>query len=128
MTQRPPPTLFELSMAFMDYVERKGQPSFPPLNSRLWHDLFYAVKLSFGHKFPTLKEMGPFTANGGYAKNKDLTKCLEEIARVSTSRFDTGRIFIHIGPKESDLRSNCSGLIEEMYATAARIAGFFENK
>ncbi len=126
MAPRSPTTLPDLIRAFMEYAEDEGQPTFPALDSRLWHELFYALQMSLGDKAPLLG-IGPFTGNGEYPKNKKLSEAMKEAAHACSSNFNTGRITVAVPLAENNVQRNWPGLIEAIYAAATELEGFFEN-
>ena len=120
-------TIVDLIRAFMEYAEEQGQSSFPALDTRLWHTLFYALQLTFSHDIAIFKDMGAFTGNSGYSKNKKLSEAMKEVAHICTSRFDTARITLAVPLPQNHVRTNFPGLIEAMYASAKEMEGFFIN-
>lgn len=86
--------LLKLLLGFMKFASDKGEKSFPPYESELWHYFLYLLKSDFEKKFPELECIGHFEWDGADPKCWELKTVMFEMRYQCDSKSFGGRTFL----------------------------------
>lgn len=122
-------SLMEFLRGFMEYAHLSGHKTFPPFQSKLWHQFLWEVKeRCAGRFFPILECLGPFDWDGPYPKQIDLNVELFGLRFVCFSKVAGGRIELDISEirKDNPFSKYCPHIAHSALRLAEEIPGFFE--
>lgn len=117
--------LGDFVLRFMEYMrDARGVNSFPPFDSRPWHEWLYALKSKFKEALPF--KISRFDWDGPYPRNQEFSAfCVVGMRTACGADRETGRTRLNIVLEEDYLDVEYPKLAELAYQVALSTKGFF---
>lgn len=124
-------SLMELLRGFMEYAHSIGQTTFPPFQSKLWHDFLWRLKTKHSDIFfPILECIGRFDWDGPHPKCRDFNTEMFGLRYICFSKTAGGRVLLDQDyiRKDNPFLKYCPHIAHIAVRTAEEIPGFFESR